>query len=90
MQGAGALYTNQRRNYLSYFILATSQRTYWHSARICLEENHAQTFKCFDLCYSFKMLCRAEYGGTQQLHVATKNYVRNYPVGQSGGWRITY
>ena len=24
------------------------------------------------------MLCQAEYGGTRQLHIATKNYTRNY------------
>ena len=66
------------------------QRTHWHNAHICLGENPAQVPKCFDLCYSFKMLCRAEYSGTQQLHVAAKNYVWNYPVGQSRGWRITY
>ena len=56
----------------------TSQKTYWHDACICLGENPAKTYKCFDLCYSFKILCQAEYGGTQQLHLATKNYVRNY------------
>ena len=32
----------------------------------------------FDLCYSFKLLCRVEYGRTHQLHFATKNYMRNY------------
>ena len=68
----------------------TGQRTHWHNARICLGENTAQVLKHFDLCYSFKMLCRAEYGGTQQLHVAAENYIWNYPVGQSGGGRITY
>ena len=68
----------------------TSQRTCWHDARICLGENPAETYKCFDLCYSFKILCRAEYGGTQQLHLATKNYVRNYTAGQPQNRRITY
>ena len=57
-----------------------SQKTYWHDAHICLGENPAKTFKCFDLCYSFKMLCRVEYGGTQQLHVVMKNYMRNYSI----------
>ena len=57
-----------------------SQRTYRHDACICLGENPSETFKCFDLCYSFKMLCRAEYGGTRELHWATKNYVHNYAI----------
>ena len=68
----------------------TSQRSHWHNARICLGENPAETYKHFDLCYSFKILCRAEYGGTQQLHLATKNYVCNYTSGQPQNWWITY
>ena len=68
----------------------TSQRTYWHSACICLGENPAETFKHFDLCYSFKMLCQAKYGGTRQLHVATKTYVCNYSTQRPRGWQITY
>ena len=68
----------------------TSQRTYWHDACICLGENPAETYKRFDLCYSFKVLCRAEYGGTQQLHLAAKNYMRDYATGQHQNWRITY
>ena len=44
----------------------------------CLGDTRTDTLNCFDLCYSFKMLCRAEYGGTCQLHLAAKNYVRNY------------
>ena len=60
-----------------------SQRTYWHDACICLGENPSKTFKRFDLCYSFKMLCRAEYGGTRELHLATKNYICNYAISAS-------
>ena len=67
-----------------------SQRTYQHDAHICLGENHAKTYKHFDLCYSFKILCWAEYGSTQQLHLATKNYVRNYTTGQPKNRLITY
>ena len=58
--------------------LPSSQRTRWHDARICLGETRTDTLNHFDLCYSFKMLCRVEYGGTRQLHIAAKNYVRNY------------
>ena len=61
-------------NIISYW--PSSQRTHWYSARICLGET--RTLNRFDLCYSFKMLCRAEYGGTHQLHLAAKNYVCNY------------
>ena len=57
-----------------------SQRTYWYNARICLEESPSETFKHFDLYYSFKMLCQAKYGGTRKLHLATKNYVHNYSI----------
>ena len=55
-----------------------SQKTNWHSAVICLGENPAMAIKHFDLYYSFKLLCHAEYGGTHQLHFAAKNYMRNY------------
>ena len=68
----------------------TSQRSCWYDACICLGENPAKTHKCFDLCYSFKILCWAEYGGTRQLHLATKNYVCNYTAGQPQNWQITY
>ena len=68
----------------------TGQKTYWHDARICLGENPTETYKHFDLCYSFKILCRAEYGGTRQLHLAAKNYVCNYTAGHPPNWRITY
>ena len=63
-------------NIISYW--PAIQRTRWYNARICLGETRTNTLNCFDLCYSFKMLCRAEYGGTRQLHLATKNYARNY------------
>ena len=38
------------------------------------------------------MLCQAEYGGTRQLHIATKNYARNYTytTGIHQNWWITY
>ena len=68
----------------------TSQRSCWHNAHICLGENPAETYKYFDLCYSFKILCRAKYGGTRQFHLATKNYVRNYTARQNQNWQITY
>ena len=55
-----------------------SQKTRWHDARICLGETRTDAFNRFDLCYSFKVLCQAEYGGTRQLHDAAKNYARNY------------
>ena len=55
-----------------------SQKTRWQDARICLGETRTDTFNRFDLCYSFKVLCQAEYGGTRQLHHAAKNYARNY------------
>ena len=63
-------------NIISYW--PSSQRTRWYDARICLGETRTNTLNRFDLCYSFKMLCRAEYGGTHQLHIAAKNYARNY------------
>ena len=55
-----------------------SQKTHWHDARICLGETRTDALNHFDLCYSFKVLCQAEYGGTRQLHHAAKNYARNY------------
>ena len=63
-------------NIVSYW--PASQRTHWYDACICLGETWTNTLNCFDLCYSFKMLCQAEYGGTHQLHIAAKNYTRNY------------
>ena len=56
----------------------SSQRIRWHDAHICLGETRTHTLNRFDLCYSIKMLCWAEYRGTRQLHLATKNYARNY------------
>ena len=61
---------------ISYWL--ASQKTHWHDARICLGETQTDAFNRFDLCYSFKVLCQAEYGGTRQLHHAAKNYARNY------------
>ena len=52
-------------NIISYW--PASQRTHWQDARICLEETWTDALNSFDLCYSFKMLCRVEYGGTRQL-----------------------
>ena len=69
-----------------------SQKTRWHDARICLGETRTDAFNRFDLCYSFKVLCQAEYGGTRQLHHAAKNYARNYglPAGLHQNRRIPY
>ena len=61
---------------ISYWL--ASQKTRWHDAHICLGETRTDAFNRFDLCYSFKVLCQAEYGGTRQLHHAAKNYARNY------------
>ena len=63
-------------NIISYW--PSSQRTRWYDACICLGETWTNTLNRFDLCYSFKMLCQVEYGGTCQLHLAAKNYARNY------------
>ena len=65
-------------NIISYWL--ASQRTRWHDARICLGKTRTDTLNSFDLCYSFKMLCRAEYGRTRQLHLTAKNYMRNYSL----------
>ena len=69
-----------------------SQRTYWHDGHICLGENPSKTFKHFDLCYSFKLLCHAEYGGTLELDLANKNYMQNYSLSaeQHNNRRIPY
>ena len=77
-------------NIISYW--PSSQRTHWHDACICLGEIRTDTLNRFDLCYSFKMLCRAEYGGTHELHIAVKNYVRNYAysTGIHQNRRISY
>ena len=55
-----------------------SQKMHWHDASFYLGENPTEALNHFDLCYSFKVLCQAEYGGTHQLHFAAKNYMRNY------------
>ena len=77
-------------NIISYW--PSSQRTCWHDARICLGETRTDTLNHFDLCYSFKMLCWVEYGGTRQLHIAVKNYVCNYAysAGIHQNRRISY
>ena len=77
-------------NIISYW--PASQRTRWYDARICLGETQTNTLNHFDLCYSFKMLCQAEYGGTHQLHIAAKNYARNYTytAGIHQNRQITY
>ena len=77
-------------NIISYWL--ASQRSRWYDAHICLGETRTSTLNHFDLCYSFKMLCWAEYGGTHQLHIAAKNYARNYTytTGIHQNWRITY
>ena len=77
-------------NIVSYWL--ASQRTHWYDAHICLGETRTNTLNHFDLCYSFKMLCRAEYGGTCQLHIATMNYACNYTytAGIHQNRRITY
>ena len=69
-----------------------SQRTCWYDTHICLGETWTDTLNRFDLCYSFKMLCWAEYRGTRQLHLAMKNYTCNYSLstGLHQNWRITY
>ena len=77
-------------NIVSYWL--ASQRTHWYDARICLGETWTNALNCFDLFYSFKMLCRAEYGGTCQLHIAVKNYAHNYTytAGIHQNQQITY
>ena len=69
-----------------------SQKSHWHSANICLGENPAENFNRFDFCYSFNLLCDAEYGGRMGLHIAAKNYMRNYTAtaGPYGSRRIPY
>ena len=69
-----------------------SQKSHWHDANICLGENPAENFNRFDLCYSFNLLCDTEYGGWKGLHIAAKNYMRNYAAtaGPFGSQRIPY
>ena len=77
-------------NIISYW--PASQRTLWYDARICLGETRTDTLNHFDLCYSFKMLCWADYGGTCQLHLAAKNYMHNYTLSARlhQNWQIPY
>ena len=77
-------------NIISY--LPSSQKTPWYNACICLGENRTLALNRLDLCYSFKTLCHVEYGGTCQLHIAAKNYKRNYPLSTRlhQNWQITY
>ena len=89
-------------NIISYW--PASLRTCWYNARIylgetqtdgtriSLGETRTDTLNHFDICYSFKMLCQAEYGGTHQLHLAAKNYTRNYSLsaGLHQNRHITY
>ena len=77
-------------NIISYW--PADQKTRWHNAHICLGETRTFTHNRLDLCYSFKMLCLVEYGGTRQLHYAVKNYIWNYPLsaGLHQNLRITY
>ena len=51
-----------------------------YDAHICLGETRTDTLNRFDLCYSFKMLCRAEYEEPRQLHLAMKNYAVTMPI----------
>ena len=69
-----------------------SQKSHWHDANICLGENLTENFNRFDLCYSFNLLCDAEYGGWKGLHIVAKNYMRNYAAtaGPYGSRRIPY
>ena len=69
-----------------------SQKTRWHDACICLGETRTDAFNHFDLCYSFKVLCQVEYGGTRQLHHAAKNYAHNYGLSTRlhQNWCIPY
>ena len=77
-------------NIISY--LPSTQKTRWYNACICLGENRTLALNRLDLCYSFKMLCHVEYSGTRQLHIAAKNYERNYPLSARlhQNWQITY
>ena len=72
--------------------LPISQKLHWHDANFCLGENPAENFNHSDLCYSFNLLCEAEYGGRKGLHISTKNYMRNYAAttGPYGDRRIPY
>ena len=60
---------------LSYHPVTTRQ-TWEHGAWFCLGES--PEFKCFDLCYSFKILVLAEYRSVQRLHEVAWNYWNNW------------
>ena len=69
-----------------------SQRSHRHNANICLGETPTANYNRFDLCYSFNLLCDAEYGRRKGLHIAARNYMRNYAAtaGPYGSRRIPY
>ena len=69
-----------------------SQKSHRHNANICLGETPTANYNRFDLCYSFNLLCDAEYGGQKGLHIAARNYMRNYAAtaGPYGSRRIPY
>ena len=60
---------------ISEYHPVTVRQSLGHGAQFCLGES--PEYKCFDLCYSFKTLVQAEYGGVKQLHDATWNYRNN-------------
>ena len=73
----------------------TSIISYWpksHIGNLCLGESPTENFNRFDLCYSFNLLCDTKYGRWKGLHIAAKNYMRNYAVtaGPYGTWWIPY
>ena len=72
--------------------MPVSQKSHWHDANFIPGENPAENFNRFDLCYSFNLLCDTEYGSWKGLHIATKNYMRNYAAtaGPYGSRRIPY
>ena len=75
---------------ISYYPI--SQKLHWHDASFCLGDSPTENFNRFDLCYSFNLLCDAEYGGWKGMHIAAKNYMGNYAAtaGRYGSQRITY
>ena len=69
-----------------------SQMSHRHNANICLGETPTANYNRFDLCYSFNLLCDAEYGRRKGLHIAARNYMRNYAAtaGPYGSRLIPY
>ena len=62
-----------------------------HCATLCLGESPAQArLKCLDLCCSFEVLVKAEYGGRDHLDFAARNYVENVRKEETGISGITY